>query len=115
MRCRAHGGRTLTWQFIDGRRRSDGYSLVCSVGTDAPSVQQSLQRFGLTGLVLTAQSRAASAGVHAARLTEAEGARHAAAAARFSDSLGAVLGQRFAQKARRSVTWLASDDSFDRT
>lgn len=105
----------LTWQFVDWRSWSDGGSLVSGVGTNPPSLQQSLQRLRLAGLMLTAQPGATSPRVHAARLTEAQSASHAAAAARFADFLGAVLGQRFAQKSRSGVTRLASDNRPDRT
>lgn len=87
------GARTrLTWQLIDWRCWSGGGSLISSVCTDPPSLQQSLQGFRLAGLMLTSQSGATSPGVHAARLAEAQRASHAAAAARFADFLGAVLG-----------------------
>lgn len=105
----------LCWQFIDRGCRSDGLSLGSSVCTDPPSLQQSLQGFRLTGLMLTCQPGATSPGVHAARLPEAERAGHAAAAARLSDLLGAVFGQRFAQKPRSNVTRLASDHRSART
>lgn len=86
-----------------------------SVRTHAPTLQQSLQRSRLAGLMLTAQPGAASAGVDAARLSEAERASHAAAAARLADLLGAVLGQRFTQQPRSRVTRLALDHRSHRT
>lgn len=86
------GRASITWQLIDRRCGSGGESSIGGVCTDAPSLQQSLQRFRLAGLMLTAQPGATSAGVDAARLAEAQRASHAAAAARFPDPLGAVLG-----------------------
>ena len=58
--------------------------------------------------MLTGESRATSPGVEAARLSEAERAGHAAAAAGLAEPLAAVLGQRLAQKTRGYITWLAS-------
>lgn len=82
----------ITWQFIDWRCRSSGKSFNSSVCTNPPSLQQSLQRFRLTGLMLTSHPGATSPSVDAARLAEAQRASHAAAAARFTDLLGTVLG-----------------------
>lgn len=65
--------------------------------------------------MLTSHPGATSPGVHAARLAEAQRAGHAAAAARFADLLGAVLGQRLAQTPRSDVTRLAFDDRPDST
>lgn len=82
----------ITWQFIDRRCWFGAESFIRSICTNPPSFQQSLQRFRLTGWMLASQPGAASPGVDAARLTEAQRASHAAAAARFTDFLRTVLG-----------------------
>lgn len=114
-RKNARCGQTLTWKLIDGGGRSGREPLAGGVDADPPSLQQSLQRFGLAGLMLTSQPGAASAGVDAARLPEAQRASHAAAAARLADLLHAVLGQRLAQKTGSGVARLALDNGSDRT
>lgn len=84
-------------------------------GAQPSSLQQSLQGSALSGLVLAGQAGAAARRVHSARLSLAECARHAAAAARLPQDLRAVFGQRLALEQRAVVARLAPDHRSHRT
>lgn len=78
-------------------------------GAHSPSLQQSLQWPALPRLVLAGQAGATARRVHSTRLSLAEGARHAAAAAGLPHPLRAVLRQWLAQQERPGVARLAAD------
>ena len=63
----------------------------CRAGAHSATLQQSLERPALPRLVLAGQAGAAASGVHSTRLSLAEGARHAAAAAGLPHPLHAVF------------------------
>lgn len=97
------------------RRLKIADEFFCCAGAYPSSLQQSLQRTVLPGLMLAGQAGAAARSVHSTSLSFAEGARHAAAAARLPQALRAVLRQRFALLQRSGVARFTSDHRPHRT